>query len=179
MTPHPLRREIQRPEEEGPEARRPNGDDVLIQGMGKGHHAAVMVAPPPRQQSQRIYFAAMGNSRLLAITAVAVGAVAVIAASVLTPKRPRVEVRADPRVGREVRLVGCERGELVVPTVDLWDTPERSRVVAHFAVGAVADRSACEGVPVIIRGVRDDLGVLRLSRLIAAHAARTGGSDKR
>lgn len=85
------------------------------------------------------------------------GALAVIAANVIPPRPPHVDVPIDPRVGREARLAGCERGELVVPTVNVWDSPERTRVVGQIAVGPVAGRAACEGVPVIVRGVRDDL----------------------
>jgi len=65
---------------------------------------------------------------------------------------------ADPRIGRRVHITGCENGELVVPVVNLWDSPARTRVVGKLSGDGRADQGLrCQGAVVIIRDVRDTL----------------------
>lgn len=58
----------------------------------------------------------------------------------------------DPRVGTRVHVTGCEHGELVVPLVNLWDSPARRKVVGQVSGAG----SPCEGAVVIIRNVSGD-----------------------
>jgi hypothetical protein len=61
---------------------------------------------------------------------------------------------SDPRVGTRVYLTGCERGELVVQVINLWDSPARSRIVGKLS-GSVD--GGCLGAIVTIRDVQGRL----------------------
>jgi len=64
----------------------------------------------------------------------------------------------DPRIGRRVHITGCEKGALVVPVVNLWDSPKRTRAVGKLSGDGRADRGlSCQGAVVIIRDVQGEL----------------------
>ena len=64
----------------------------------------------------------------------------------------------DPRIGRRVHITGCENGQLVVPVVNLWDSPARTSVIGKLSGDGRADQGlSCQGAVVIIRDVRDDV----------------------
>lgn len=64
----------------------------------------------------------------------------------------------DPRIGTRVHITGCENGELVVPIVNLWNSPERTRVIGKLSGDGRADQGReCQGSIVVIRDVRGRL----------------------
>lgn len=60
----------------------------------------------------------------------------------------------DYRVGMRVHVTGCENDALMVPVVNLWDSAQRSRVVANVSGDGREDQGLkCQGAVVIVRDV--------------------------
>jgi hypothetical protein len=70
-------------------------------------------------------------------------------------RSPTVSVPPDPLLGTRRHITGCENGKLVVPVVNLWDSPSRSRVIGK--VSGEGGPDGCQGAVVVIRGVRGGL----------------------
>lgn len=70
---------------------------------------------------------------------------------------PPAAVETAP-IGNRVYISGCDFGVLKVPVVDLWDSPERARVVGEVSGDGPAELDRrCLGAVVIIRSVDVDL----------------------
>lgn len=53
------------------------------------------------------------------------------------------------------RITGCENGQLMVPVVNLWDSPERTRVVGRLSGDGRPDQGLkCQGAVVKAQEVR-------------------------
>jgi hypothetical protein len=63
-----------------------------------------------------------------------------------------VSVPADPMIGTRRHITGCENGKVVVPVVNLWNSPSRTRVVGTLSGEGGPD--GCQGAVVVIRAVR-------------------------
>ena len=72
-------------------------------------------------------------------------------------------------IGTLFHITGCERGELVVPLVNMWDSPQMARVVARLSGDGRPDQGLrCQGsvVKVLARSSRSGRTVLQIQSVV-------------
>ncbi len=70
-----------------------------------------------------------------------------------------IQVALAQQVGDRVHITGCENGELVLPVVNLWDSPSMTRILGQVSGDGRADQGLkCQGAVVIVREVRQARG---------------------
>ena len=72
-------------------------------------------------------------------------------------------------VGTLFHITGCERGELVVPVVNMWDSAQMARIVGRLSGDGRPDQGLrCQGsvVKVLARGSRSGRTLLQIESVV-------------
>lgn len=125
--------------------------------------------PEPTAESVSVMAA---NTRLLASSEPANGWVAIyhprptydtlgfVREDELTDQRPPVPIAGRlMRLGDAFHVTGCENGRLELPTVNLWASPDFTRVIGRLSGDGRADQGlSCQGAVVALRDVAERNG---------------------
>ena len=66
-----------------------------------------------------------------------------------------VVAQRTPTVAERTHITGCEDGDLLVPVVNMWDSPDMRRIVGRLSGDGRADQGlSCQGAVVIAHEIR-------------------------